>query len=89
MKAVLVASKDQSACHVISTTMRPDYKVEATASREKCLDMFQRRRYEFLFIDVELLREGESHSYKSALKPFWHVYPTASIIVTVEKKAHE
>jgi DNA-binding NtrC family response regulator len=62
--------------------MRSDYKVEITSSKSRCLEMFQSKRYEFLFIDVELLwEETTKNGYKLALKPFWHAHPTASIIV--------
>jgi DNA-binding NtrC family response regulator len=82
MKAVLIASKNKSACTVIQNTMRSEYEVEATANRTRCLEMFLRKRYEFLFIDVEMLREETTaNGYRLALKPFWYAYPTTSIIV--------
>ena len=43
--------------------------------------MLRKRRYEFVFVDVELLCESISDkNYKVALQPFWHIYPTAQII---------
>ena len=82
MKATLIASKNKSACTVIRNTMRSEYEVEIAATKNRCLEMFQGKRYEFLFIDVELLREEKTENgYKGALKPFWHAHPTASIIV--------
>jgi len=82
MKAVLVASKNQSACHAIRASMRSEYRVEVESSKDVCREMFRGKRYEFLFIDVELLRESmPDNSYKTALQPFWEAYPTAQIIV--------
>jgi DNA-binding NtrC family response regulator len=62
--------------------MRSEYEVEIAATKNRCLEMFQTKSYEFLFIDVELLREEKTqNACKVALKPFWHAHPTASIIV--------
>ena len=81
MKAVLVASNNQSACSAIRASMRPEYRVDLVTSKDGCLEMFRKKRYEFLFIDVEILRGSTSdNNYKTALQPFWHAYPTAQII---------
>jgi DNA-binding NtrC family response regulator len=82
MKSVLVASKNQSACNAIRTSMRSEYRVDVVSGKDGCLEMFRKKRYEFLFIDVEVLRESMlDNNYKMALQPFWHAYPTAQIIV--------
>jgi DNA-binding NtrC family response regulator len=82
MKAILVGSRNESACHAIRATMGPEYKVEVTSSKDGCLEMFRKKRYEFLFMDVEVLAESTpDHSYKTALQPFWQIYPTTQIIV--------
>ena len=81
MKGVLVASKNQSACNAIRTSLRSEYRIDAVSSKDGCLEMFRKKRYEFLFIDVEVLRESMlNNNYKTALQPFWHAYPTAQII---------
>jgi DNA-binding NtrC family response regulator len=81
MKYVLVGSKDQAACNAIRTSLASEYRVDVASSRKICLEMFRKKRYEFLFVDVELLRESMRDSnYKAGLQPFWHMYPTAQII---------
>lgn len=81
MKAVLVASRNQSACNAIRASMRPEHRVDLVTSKDGCLEMFRKKRYEFLFIDVEVLRGSMlDNNYKTALQPFWHAYPTAQII---------
>ena len=81
MKGVLVASKNQSACNAIRTSLRSEYRVDVVSSKDACLEMFRKKRYEFLFIDVKVLRESMlNNNYKTALQPFWHAYPTAQII---------
>ena len=81
MKAVLVASRNQSACNAIRSSMRPEHRIDLVTSKDGCLEMFRKKRYEFLFIDVEILRGSMlDNNYKTALQPFWHAYPTAQII---------
>ncbi len=81
MKGVLVASNNQSACNAIRTSLRSEYRIDAVSSKDGCLEMFRKKRYEFLFIDVEVLCESMlNNNYKTALQPFWHAYPTAQII---------
>ena len=82
MKAILVASNNQSACQAIKASLRREYTVEVTSEKDRALEMFKRKRYEFLFLDVEILRESTpDNNLKTALQPFWQVYPTAQIIV--------
>lgn len=82
MKAILVASRNESACRAIRATMGSEYKVEVTSSKDSGLEMFRKQHYEFLFMDVEMLAESApDHSYKTALQPFWQIYPTTQVIV--------
>ena len=82
MKLVLVASKNQAACYAIRSSLGSDYKVEVASSKDGCLAMFRKKKYEFLFVDVEFLRESTQDSnYRVSLQLFWYVYPAAVVIV--------
>jgi len=82
LKSILVASRNQPACDTIRASMRSQYDVKTVANRDDCLEMFGKRRYEFLFIDIEILKESVlENNYKEALHPFWQIYPSAAIIV--------
>jgi len=82
MKAILVASRDGSACHAIRVTMGSEYKVEVTSSKARALEMLREKRHEFVFVDVEMLLESmPDRNYSKALRPFWQLYPTTQIIV--------
>ncbi len=82
MRYLLVATKNQSAIGVIKQCFDAGYKIETANSREGCLELFEKRRYEFLFIDVELLRSNvPENDYKNQLQPFWRIFPEAEIIV--------
>jgi DNA-binding NtrC family response regulator len=62
--------------------MEGKYSIESASRREDCMEKFRRKRHEFFFIDIDLLREFMTdNSYKTALQPFWHHYPTIEIIV--------
>ena len=82
MSHILIASSNQGACSAIRECFGSEHAVEVVADNERCLQLFRKRRYEFLFIDVELL--GYSLSVKEcniALHPYQLAYPTSQIIV--------
>jgi DNA-binding NtrC family response regulator len=82
LKAILVASKNLPARDVIRASMRSEYALKFVDNRDDCLSLFGRQRHEFLFIDVGLLRKSNfENNYKEALQPFWHLYPSAAVIV--------
>lgn len=85
MKLILVASENQMACSAIRESFVPEYRVDAASNKISCLEKFRQRRYDFTFIDLELLRESslvEGHyDYKAALQPFLQAFPAAEIIV--------
>lgn len=86
-KHILVASSNQAACNAIWECLRSTYKVETVSNRDACFQMFRKKRYEFVFIDLELLRDpNREGDYKKALQAFWHTLPAAHIIVMVSQE---
>ncbi len=86
MKALLVASKNTVVYEPINACFGSEYKIDIATSYKSCLNLFRKKRYEFLFIDIELLQPesppaGERVSYKDSFQPFWHMFPNAEIIV--------
>jgi DNA-binding NtrC family response regulator len=88
MRSMLVACQDLVACKAIKTCFQSEYRVNFVTTRESSFEAFKKMRYEFFFIDVELLQTGSASldlngqpDYKSALEPFWQVFPTAEIVV--------
>jgi DNA-binding NtrC family response regulator len=62
--------------------MGSEYALKIVDNRDDCLQLFGKRRHEFLFIDIELLKESVlENNYKQALQPFWNIYPSAAVIV--------
>jgi DNA-binding NtrC family response regulator len=82
MKSVLVASKDKEVFSVIQSSLRSEYRVNHALDKDAALEMFGKKRYDLMFIDVEILRESVPwNGYKVALQSFWRLYPTVQIIV--------
>jgi DNA-binding NtrC family response regulator len=49
---------------------------------DAALDTLKKRRYDLIFVDLEILRRSASgNGYKAAMESFWHLYPTIEIIV--------
>ena len=82
MGLLLIATKNLAACETIRSCFEAAQKIEIVSNLQSCLDLFSQRRYEFLFIDVELLGAPASvKAYDLALEPFWKAFPTAHIVV--------
>jgi DNA-binding NtrC family response regulator len=85
MKYILVVSENQMACDVLRESFSREYRVDTASTQTACLDKFRAKRYDFTFIDLELLREKSSlkgdYDYKAALHPFREAFPASQIIV--------
>ncbi len=82
MKSILVVSKEQEVVRQINACFRTGYKVDNAFEKDDAFDTLKKKRHDFVFIDLDILRESApSDGYKSALQPFWHVHPTVEIIV--------
>jgi DNA-binding NtrC family response regulator len=79
---ILVISDNSEAFRVIRSCYPSESNVDEASNKEDALDKLQRRRYDFLFIDLEKLKESvDENGYKPAMQPLWHLYPTLEIIV--------
>jgi DNA-binding NtrC family response regulator len=82
MRYILVISKEQEVFFSIQSCFRSEYRVQNVADKDAALEMLHKERYDFIFVDVEILRESSpDNGYKAALQSFWHLYPTSEIIV--------
>jgi DNA-binding NtrC family response regulator len=85
MRYVLLVITDQTARDAVRECLSSEYKVEMALDMATCLEKFQKRRYEFVFIDLGLIRgsttEDRRFDYRELLQPFWHAFPAAEIIV--------
>jgi DNA-binding NtrC family response regulator len=82
MKYILVATQDQKAYDTIKICFEAGYKVEIALSKESALESFQKKRYDFLFIDIEMLKSLKTENdYKNQLQLFWRVTSDVEVIV--------
>ena len=82
MKSVLVASSREAVSRAVEECFRPRYEVDIVHSRDTCCQAFHKKRYEFLFVDVELLGTALSvQEYQAALEPFWQAFPSIQVVV--------
>lgn len=91
MKSILVASENPSAVDTIRDSFHHEYRIDVARGPEECLELFRRKRCEFLFIDVTLLRRlqpptADAADYRLPLSVLWQVYPTAQIIVMASQE---
>ncbi len=90
MRYILFASSDQLAYETIRSCLRGEFRVDVAQSRGACFDPAKKKRYDFVFIDVDFLREPSLvegyNDYKTALQPFWQEFPNAEIIVMASQE---
>jgi DNA-binding NtrC family response regulator len=86
MKSAIVASAKPSTVDALRTCLGGLYRVDTALDRGDCIEKFRRKRYEFLFVDIDLLTSGagtaaEPNRFKAELDPFRQIYPTVNIVV--------
>ena len=80
MNSILVVSKEQEVFRIFLSCFSSKSRIVKAHSKDAALAMLRKKPYDLIFIDLEILRESSSE-YKTALQPFWHLFPTAEIIV--------
>jgi DNA-binding NtrC family response regulator len=87
MKSILVISEKQEAFRALSASFGKGYRIDKASTKDAALEMLPKKRSDFVFIDLEILRESvPGNGYKAALEPFWHLYPTVEVIVMSPQK---
>jgi len=82
MANVLLVSKDTSINHILTTCFPAGEIVDRVNNQDAALDLLQRRRYDYVFIDIDLLGPaGADKNYQAAMQPFWRIFPSLDIIV--------
>jgi DNA-binding NtrC family response regulator len=82
MNSILVATKSPNAHKIIADCFQSKYEVEVAREQKSCVEKFRKKRYEYVFIDIEILRDGgNSDNYKELLQSYWKEYPTTEIVI--------
>ena len=54
MRYILAVTEDRAAAEIIRTAFRRPFQVDAASTVRDGLDLYRKRRYEFIFIDLDL-----------------------------------
>ena len=82
MKSVLVTSKEQAIVRTIHSCFRSGYRVDKASTKKQALEILIKKRYDLVFIDLEILFEDSpDQNFQAALQSFYHLYPSIQIIV--------
>ena len=57
MRYILAATEDRAAAEVIRAAFRRPFQVDAASTVRDGLELLRKRRYEFIFIDLDLIGE--------------------------------
>jgi len=82
MRRFLVISKRKKTFHTIKECFTSGYLVDNALNKNLGLEMLGKRRYDFVFIDLDLLTNfGKNNDYNAELQTLWQHNPSAEIIV--------
>jgi DNA-binding NtrC family response regulator len=81
MRSILVVTKDKDDYRIIRKCHRSAYRVDLAPSNDTALTMLHHRRYDYLFMDIDLLRSSQPGGLKASLQALWQVFPTIEIVV--------
>ena len=82
MKNILVACQDDGVCQTIRSCYKAGYRISCAKDLSESMQILKSMRYDFVFIDLSVLRDRMAgNDFKSAMKPFWALYPALDIVV--------
>ncbi len=82
MRTALVCAPDRAAFQTICRSFPGRKTVDETQNMDTVLELLRARHYDFLFVDLDMLRRRMNGSgYKTTLQPLWFASPDIEIIV--------
>jgi DNA-binding NtrC family response regulator len=82
MKSILVVTGEPMLLQTLRSCFPAGHYLNQASSRNQAMELLSKKRYDFIFIDIDILLEGISdENYKEALQPFREKYPTIEIVV--------
>jgi len=80
MKYILAATEDRACTKIVRTAFRRIFHVDEASTVLESFELFLRRRYEFIFIDLDLIGDRQQRD-GNPLQRLRHAAPSAEIIV--------
>ena len=83
MRYILAVTKDRTAVEVVRAVFRKSCQVDAVSTVREGFDLFRKRRHEFAFVDIDLLRGTgkDKGDFGEGLQSFRQALPSVEIIV--------
>ncbi len=82
MKSILIVCQNLSNRLTVEQALQSKFIIETVKDAEACFSRMKKKRYDFLFIDVDILSALKPQKdLKYNLQIFWDIYPTIAIIV--------
>ena len=82
MRSVLVVAREQDVVQTIQGCFASNCKVNRAFDRDDALEMLATRRYDLIFLDLEILQDSlADRDYKTAVEQFRNVQSSLEIVV--------
>jgi DNA-binding NtrC family response regulator len=82
MKSILIVCQNLSNHQTVEQALQSKFIIETVEDAETCFSRLEIKRYDFLFVDVDILSGLKPQKdLKNNLQVFWDIYPTIAIIV--------
>ena len=78
---ILAATLNRDAQKVISDAIGKNFTIESSHNLNETLEKCKKKRYEFIFIDVEFLGTSMQYDFQKSLYTVWKLYPTIEIVI--------
>ena len=86
MKTILIISEDKETVTTIESCFSFDSRVVSTGGINQALEILRDKRYDFIFVDLTILRASmPGDDYSAGFEPFRKLYATIQIIVLAPK----
>ena len=88
MKKILVLSHDADACRTLQSVFSPEFRLDMLGDLEQAMALFAGNRYEYSFLDLQLLAGDEPLQRSTDTRPLfqrlWNIYPTAILFILTD-----
>jgi DNA-binding NtrC family response regulator len=82
MKSILIVCHNLSNRRMVEQALQSRYIIETVEDAKSCFSKLERKRFDFLFLDVDILSGvNPQKDLKKNLQFFWDINPTVAIIV--------
>ncbi|MEW6428305.1 MAG: sigma-54 dependent transcriptional regulator [Thermodesulfobacteriota bacterium] len=89
MKSILLVTTSRTVHELVRASFDDQWLVEFRSGREAALQALQKKPFDFLFIELDLLAPPANTDIgmKAAMQPFWLVAPSINIIVLCQQQS--